>query len=832
MKTISESFALAARDARYAVRSLRRQPSFALTVIFTLALGIGATTTIYTLFDALVFRPLPVPHPERLAIVGDPAKVGGNWFGPPQVDYVSYPLYKDVRDGSHTLSGLYASGIVNVDLAVPGADSATAEHPAARAVSGNFFSVLELRAFAGRTFADADDRPSADPMAVLSYAYWQRRFGGERSAVGTTLTLSGVPVTVVGIGPPGFTGDIVGESTDLWLPMSVVSRLPHNQTLLDDRTASWLQMMGRLAPGITLDRARAEIPTVVLNAARSHIAGQDLIEFNHDIETNPVRVESGARGFSSQRLAYASALGILMAAVSLLALVVCANLANLTLARAVARGRELTVRMALGAARRRLIAQLLIESAVIGVFAAALGLLASAWGTSALLALADSVMFLDVHADARVLAFTAGVTVLSVLLFGLVPALHATRLDAATTLRSQGRGLVGVRGRLGKSLVAAQIALSTLLLVGAGLLVQSARRLLSADLGVDRDHVIAVNIHLGNTSYAGDRLQQYRHDLERRAMQVPGVVATSYTHNGLLGRGLSLVNIEIPGVVARSDAESSIIANLVGAGYVRATGAALLSGRDFDASDERAGVHHAIINATMARAHFTNRDPIGQLITVDSVVYTVVGVVRDLAERDVRSAPVRSIFLAQAAGEHMGPAFQLIVRTSGAPARSLEALRHALRSVDPAVPFELEPLTQRLRASVRESLLLTNMTLAFGLVTLLVAALGLYGVTSYATTRRTSEFGLRMALGASSASVTGMVLREALTVTVIGIGIGLPVGVGAARLIRSQLFGVSSVDPASLSIAVVMLVLTALLASWVPARRAAAAAPVDALKVE
>jgi len=832
VKPISESLAPAVQDARYAVRSLRRQPSFALTVILTLALGIGATTTIYTLFDALVFRPLPVPHPERLAIVGDPAKVGSNWFGPPKVSYVSYPLYKDVRDGSHVLSGLYASGAVNVDLVTPGADTAIAEHPTARAVTGSFFSVLELRALAGRMFTSDDDRAAADPVAVLSYAYWQRRFGGERSVVGSTIHLSGVPVTVVGIGPRHFTGDIVGESTDLWLSMSIVPRLPHSQTLLDDRAASWLQMMGRLSPGVTLDRARAEITTVEMNAVRSHLAGQDLIDFNHDVETEPMRVESGARGFSSQRVAYGSALGILMAAVSLLGLVVCANLANLTLARAVARGRELTVRMALGAARRRLIAQLLIESAVVGAVAAALGLLASAWGTSTLLALADSTTFLDVHADARVLAFTTGVTVLSVLLFGLVPALHATRLDAATTLRAGGRGLVGVRGRLGKSLVGAQIALSTLLLVGAGLLVQSARRLLSADLGFDRDHVIAVDIHLGNTNYVGDRLQQYRLELERRAMRVPGVVATSYSHGGLLGRGISVVNIEIPGVVARSDAESSIFANLVGAGYVKATGAALLSGRDFDASDERPGVHRSIIDATMARAYFTNRDPIGQLITVDSVVYTVVGVVRDLEERGVRSAPTRRIYLAQAPGDHPGPSFQLIVRTSGDPARSLEPLRNALRSVDAAVPFDLELVTQRLRASVHESLLLTNTTLAFGLVTLLLAALGLYGVTAYATTRRTSEFGLRMALGASSASVAGMVLREALTITVIGIGIGLPVGVAAARLIRSQLFGVSAVEPASLSVAIVMLVLTALVASWVPARRAAAVAPVDALKAD
>jgi predicted permease len=829
---MSESIAVAVQNVRYAARSLRRQPSFALTVILTLALGIGATTTIYTLFDALVFRPLPVPHPERLVIVGDPAKVDDNWFGSPMIDYVSYQLYKDVRDGSRVFSGLYASGWVGGDLVAPGGDAATPEHPTARAVSGSFFSVLELPAFAGRTFTDEDDRVGADPVAVLSYAYWQRRFGGERSVVGTTLHLSGVPVTVVGIAPPSFTGDIVGETIDLWLPMSIVARLPGSEHRLDDRYASWLQVMGRLTPGITLDRARAEVTTVELNAVRSHLSGANLVDFNREVETDPVRVESGARGFSAQRVEYGSALTILMAAVSLLALVVCANLANLTLARTVARGRELTVRMALGAARRRLITQLLTESAVIGVAAAALGLLASTWGTSALLGLADSVRFLDVRMDVRVLAFTAGVTVLSVLLFGLVPALHATRLNAATTLRTQGRGLVGVRARLGKSLVTVQIALSTLLLVGAGLLVQSARRLLSADLGFDRDHVIVAEMRLRKTDYAGDRIEQYRREIERQAMQVPGVVATSYSHNGLLSGGTSRTHVEIPGVVTVADSEASVFENLVGAGYVRATGAALLGGRDFDATDERPGVHHAIIDATMARAYFKSRDPIGQLITADSVTYTVIGVIRDLEERGVRSAPVRSMYIGQGPAERRGPRFQLIVRTSGDPARALGPLRDALRSVDANVPFDLEPLTQRLRASVQQSLLLTNMTIAFGLVTLLVAALGLYGVTSYATTRRTSEFGLRMALGASPASVAGMVLREALTLAVIGIAIGLPVGVGAARFIRSQLFGVGTVDPASLSIAVAMLVLTALLASWVPARRAAAAAPVDALKVE
>jgi predicted permease len=820
------------QETRYAIRALRRQPSFALTVILTLAIGIGATTTIFTLFDALVFRPLPVPHPERLAIVGDPAKVGWGWHGSPMIDYVSYPLYQDVKVGSRVFSALYAAGSVDVDLLAADTDPRTPEHPSTRAVSGSFFSVLEVSACAGRTFDEQDDRVGAPPVAVLSYSYWQRRFARERSVVGTTLDLNGVAVTVVGIAPRRFAGDIVGESTELWLPMSVVTQLPGSEKLLGDRSASWLQMMGRLAPGATLERARAEVKTVELNAVRSRLAGPALADFDHDIQTDTVQVGSGARGFSSQRGAYASALAILMAGVTLLALVICANLANLTLARGMARRRELTVRMTLGAGRRRLVGQLLTESSVIAVAAAILGLLASMWGTTGLMALAPSVSFLDLEPDRRVFAFTAAVTVFSVLLFGLVPALRASRVDIATTLRAQGRGTMGGHARLGRSLVAAQIAASSLLLLGAGLLVQSARRLLSAELGFDRAHVVVAHMHLGKTTYVGGRLEQYREQVERQALHVPGVLGASYTQEGLFGGGTSLGHVEIPGVVTPMDTASAIYYDRVGAGYLRSTGAALLRGRDFDARDEQPGANDAILDATMARAYFPARDPIGQVITLDSVSHTVVGVVRDMQERGVREAPVRRMYLSQPQPSTRPLSFELIIRTSGEPTRSVESLRRALRSVDQNVPFDLEPLSQRLRTAVREGLLLTNLTLGFGLATLVIAALGLYGVTAYATARRTSEFGLRAALGAPPASIAAMVLRDALAITVLGLGVGLPAGVIGTRLIRSQMFGVRAIDLPSLTVAVLTLVCAALVASWLPARRAAAASPVDALRAE
>lgn len=832
MRPIASFVESAVQEARYAIRALRRQPSFALTVILTLALGIGATTTIFTLFDALVFRPLPVPHPERLAIVGDPAKVDWGWHGSPMIDYVSYPLYQDVKTGSRVFAGLYAAGSVDVDLIAADGDPRAAEHPSTRVVSGSFFSVLELPAYAGRTFRDDDDRAGAPPVAVLSYSYWQRHFGGDRSVLGTALHLSGVVVTIVGITPRRFAGDIVGVSTDLWLPMSAVRLLPGSEKLLEDRSVSWLQMMGRLEPGVTFERARAEVKTVELNAVRSRLAGADLADFDHDIQTDTVQVGPGARGFSSQRGAYASALAILMAGVTLLALVICANLANLTLTRAMARSRELTVRMTLGAGRRRIVRQLLTESGIIGIAAAIVGLLASTWGTTGLMALAPSVSFLDLEPDRRVLAFIAGVTILSVLLFGLVPALRASRVDIATTLRAQGRGTTGAHARLGRSLVAAQIAVSMVVLLGAGLLVQSAVRLLNADLGLDRDHVVIAHMRLAKTNYVGARLEQYRERIEREALQVPSVVGASYTQDGLFGGGVSLGHVDIPGVVTPMDTASAIYYDRVGAGYVRATGAVLVRGRDFDARDAQPGANNAILDATMARAYFRGRDPIGQVITLDSVSHTVVGVVRDMEERGIRAAPVRRMYLSQPLSSTRPLSFELIVRTSGEPTRSIESLRKALGSVDPSVPFDLEPLTQRLRASVRESLLLTNLTLGFGLATLVIAAFGLYGITAYATARRTSEFGLRVALGAPAASIAAMVLRDALRITVIGFGVGLPAGMLGTRLIRSQMFGVGAIDLPSLTVAVLTLVLATLLASWLPARRAAGASPVEALRAE
>ena len=591
-------------DLRYAIRSLKSRPAFTLTVIATLTLGIGANTAIFTLVDALLLRPLPVAHPEQLVIVSDPASVNDNNVGSPTTDYVSYLLYRDVRAHNTVFSDIYASGWSGpIDVQMGTGPGTTTEQPHARFVTGNFFSVLGVRAYAGRTFTAAEDEtPGQDPVAVLSYDYWKRRFSGSRAVIGSVMRVWDVSVTIIGVTPPGFGGDIVGQPQDFWLPMMMDPVIQPGMNVLNDRAWSWLVMMGRLKPGVTIDKARQEMSAIEANAIREHISGADLSQFEDALKQDPIHVVPGALGFSERRAEYGKALWVLMAAVALVILVACANVSSLMLARMVARNREMTVRMTLGAGRGRLIQQMLVEGMVLAIVSSVLGLFAATWGARVLLASVGGSTAIPIETvpDARVLVFTGALTLACVLLFGLLPAFRATRVDLATSLRSQGRSLMGTArvGALpfGRALVVAQIALSMLLLIGGGSLVRSMQQLLHSDIGVDRDHIVAVRVRTSRSPYVGARLEQFRRALADRVAQVPGVDAAAFADHGLFSGGASNYRVDVPGFVAQADSERFVSLDRVGPNYFHAIGAHLLRGRDISNQDLETGPPATVIN--------------------------------------------------------------------------------------------------------------------------------------------------------------------------------------------------------------------------------------------
>jgi predicted permease len=830
------------KDWSYAWRGLRRSPTFTLVAVLSLALAIGANTAMFTVVDALMLRSLPVPHPEQLVTIGDPSATGSFSQGSPRYDTFSYPIYADVRDHATAFSGVYATGQAGaLDVLLSNNMSATPEHPVGRFVTGSYFDVLQVPAEYGRVFTGAEDAaPNADPFVVISHGYWLRRFGGDRAAIGRKLSINGTIVTVVGVMPASFSGDVIGGRADLWIPMMMQPALKANRSRLNDRTTSWLLLMGRLAPGKTLAQARTAVRGVIEQSLRTNMSDSNWVQLQRELRTAPIDVESGARGFSYFRTAYAQALGILMATVAVVLLVVCANVANLMLARAAARGREISVRLALGADRSRLIQQLLTESMLLGLVSAVVGLAFAVWGTRILLSIASggpAPIPLDVHVDMRILLYTLAITLSTVVLFGLVPALRATRLQVADALRTRGGGVaMGARRRfrlpLAKALVAGQVALSMLLLIGTGVLLRSMERIGDADLGLDRDHLLVATIDAQHRGYTGARLTTLIHDVVDRARRVPGVAAVSYSENGIFTGTEAFSSMRAPGFTIRADSDRAVSYDLVGPEYFRAIGAPIARGREFTEEDNERSAKVVILNETMARYYFANGDALGRTITRRDSTLTIVGIARDVEEQDVRAKPIRRMYLPSLQATETPGVLNLIVRGTGDPAALSKPLLTALSEIDAALPVTAMPVNALVQGSMGQSLLMTQVISFFGALALLLAALGLYGVMAFTTARRTSEFGLRVALGAGASSVTGMVLREALGLAAVGFVVGLPAGVLATQLIRSQLFGVDAFDPITALGATIVLAFVALVAAGVPALRAARVSPLEALRAE
>ncbi|MEP6765778.1 MAG: ABC transporter permease, partial [Gemmatimonadaceae bacterium] len=839
------------QDVAYAFRSLRHNKSFAIVTILILALGIGANTAIFSLVNVLLLRKLPVPNANELVLIGSPMRANSMSDGSPRTDMFSYDLYKDMRDGSHTVSGLYATGRTGgLDVVRPHFNDPTArivdslstsiDHPNARFVSNNYFSVLQVLPSAGRTFAASEGLNVGDaPVVVVSYNYWQRQLAADTRAVGSTLSVNGTALTIIGVAAQGFNGDIVDRDVTLFIPLTMQPVIVKSANWLDNhRDINWLNVMGRMKPGISLPQARAELVTVTTRAIIDHALPRQIISLKQDIAEKPVVVQSGAQGYSFYRTQYSTALVTLMVAVVLVLLVVCANVANLLLARATARTREMSLRMALGASRVRLIQQLLTESLIIALAGGVLGILVAAWASQALLYIVignRSSTALNTSLDIQVLFFSALVSIVAAALFGLMPALSATRVELAGALRSSGRNVAGNGGKfgVGRLLVVAQVAMSVLLLVGTGMLVRSMNRLEGSDVGAARDQLLITSIDAAHIGYKGARLATLLDAITESVRHAPGVTNASASLNGIFSGTESGTNFQAEGFVARASADTNASYDDVGADYFHTIGARISKGRDFTAIDNETGLKVAILNESLAKFLYPNGDALGKHITVDSASREIVGVVADVNEGSLRGEPARRFYVPLAQhGERPGT-FYVEIKTSGDPSKTVNNVRKAILAVDALLPLRhIDPLNLLIRESIGQDRLVAQVVTLFGALALVLSALGLYGVMAYATLRRTSEFGLRLALGAVPGAIVGLVLREALVTTAAGLLIGLPFAFGMSQLLREQLFGIGTVDVPSIVLAVTVLAVTAALAAYLPAMRASRVAPLDALRAD
>ncbi|HYU31613.1 MAG TPA: ABC transporter permease [Thermoanaerobaculia bacterium] len=833
------------QDLGYAVRTFRRSPAFTLVAVLSLALGIGANTAIFSLINALLLRELPVRDPSRLVAVGNPTRVGSLSTGSVRNDIMSFPMYREIRDQNRVFTDVLASGRtgkLSVGIA-PAAAGAEGEGETARGrlVSGNYFSVLGVNAIRGRTFTAEDDRLGGAPVVVISHAWWKRRFDLDPGVVGRTITLNGHPFTIIGVTPPGFFGDIVGTASEIWIPLSMQPQVNPGRNFLDRWGTSWLLLMGRLRPGVPIERARAEVNVLFARVLKDRAGSGISQDMLPDPDRMRVEVTPGGAGFSSLRQQLSQPLYTLMAMVALVLLVACANVANLLLERAMARQKEIAVRLALGAGKARLIRQLLTESVLLSLLGGALGLLLAFWAGTALLRLvggAGSVAAVDLRPDLPILFFTAAVSILTGVLFGLAPALRATRVELAPTLKESARSVAGQAGGrwpLGKLLVIAQFSVSLLLVMGAGLFVRTLRNLERLDLGCARDNLLLVNVDPVAAGYQGARFTTFPRELTERLQALPGVTSVTYSENGIFSGTESATTIRAEGFKAPADGDSSFNYDRVGPGYFQTIGATILRGRDFAREDGPSAPRVAVVNEAMAAQLFAGRDPLGKHVVVEGppdLEYEIVGVSRNVRDHDLRGPVPPRFYIPLLQSDDIDIGFNVEIRTAD-PAALVGPVRQAIHDLDPNLPMtNLDPLSSMIDDSIANERIIARLSTVFGSVALLLAAIGLYGVISYTISRRINEIGIRMALGARRSRVLWMVLRETLLLALAGIVLGVPVALGSARAVSSRLFGLSAADPATLSAAVAVLLVVALFAGLVPGSRATRIQPVQALRYE
>lgn len=835
------------RDVRYGARALWRTPVFSLSVALTLALGIGANTAIFTLVDRVLLRSLPVENPEELVMLGSGPQIGMvSSDGPPErsSDLFSAPLYRDLRANGDVFSGLAAVGSYPVVTYLGSATPVRGqqlERADALLVSGNFFDVLEARALIGRALTPDDDlAPGGHPVVVLSHGFWSRRFGGDPQVLGRSLRVGGVDYAIVGVLGPELRGISVGYDTDLWIPLAMQPQLTRESSFLDDRNLMWLRLIGRLRSGVTAELALARTNDLFRRLVAEEAGPGMSAETGQAIARLETQLVSFASGLSRLRLRWEKPILVLMAVVGLVLLAACANVGNLLLARGASRQRELALRLALGSGRLRLVRQLLTESVMLAALGAALALIVARWTIRFLLGILSSrgAAALDTGLDGRTLLFTMGVATLAVVLFGVLPAVRATRVDILPAIRRASTTSAGAGAGWGlrRALVVFQVAVSLCLLVGAGLLLRSLDNLRSQDMGFRADRVLLVEIDPQGGGYQVERLQDVYRELLERIGALPDVSAASLSLYGLLSEARRFDAVSVDGYAAQPDEDVDAQTLFVTPRYFDTIGVPLVAGRPFDDRDRAEAPNVAIVTESFARHFFGGQLAVGRRFGIDgpqsSRAIEVVGTVRDLKPTDLRAPPPR-LFYVPAAQVPGGYLRSVEVRCRIDPAVLEPRVRQLIAEVAPDLPVVgVTPLATRVDASLRDERVLSQLTGLFGVLALLLAAVGLHGVLAYGVTQRTSEIGIRLALGAEEGQVLWMVLREAVAWVGIGAAIGLAATLALGRLISSLLFGLDPVDPATILAATGTLGAVACAAAYWPARRAAKLDPLTALRCE
>jgi macrolide transport system ATP-binding/permease protein len=809
------------QDIKFAARMFVKNPGFTLIAVLSLALGIGANSTIYSVVHAVLLRPLPVAEPEQLVALSARA--------------FSYPAYTDFRERNTAFSGLAAYSTEDFSVNAGG----QSEVIAGSFVSGNYFDVLGVIASRGRTFLQEEDRTTGThPVAVISYNLWQRSYGGASDIIGKTISLNNQPLTIIGVAPQGFRGMTLTRAPEVWVPIRMLRPLATGElTRLNPemRNWGWLSVIGRLKNGVSPEQAQAEV-----NAMTGALREAYPTETPSTFAVRITPITAAATG-SRSRADVVRFVSILAAVVSLALLIACANVANLLLARASGRRKEIAVRLALGASRARIVRQLLVESLLLALLGGALGLLFGVWAMDALSIFAlpggISIGQLGLGLSREMLGFTLLISIITGIVFGLVPALQASQPDIAATIKDQ--GAVYAHGRAGgvRSLfLVVQIALCLVLIIGAGLFIRSLQSALSINPGFETERLALASVNLGLQRYTETGAENFYRDTIARIKSLPGVEAASWATSPPLVPGASyMLSVTIEGYEPRAGEQPEAEFNFVSDEYFNTAGVQALRGRTFTEADNRGATPVVVINETMARRFFPDVDPIGRTIRVSREQRTIVGIVRDAKYHSLNEDATPYVYapLNQSIADVGLETLTLLVRTSGDPARVIDGVRGEIRAIDANLPISN---VKTIRAHLGDALMAQRFGSAilslFSLLTLVLASVGIYGVVAYLVGQRTREIGIRMALGADRGNILKLMMAKSIYPIVAGVGLGLGVAILLTRSLSNFLYGVSTTDPLTFALSALLLTAVALLASYIPARRATRVDPMIALRYE